>query len=310
MRYLTIFLLLLVLVAGFYVLAPGPSAQALIRAGRLVAGLQTHTVRVQGLEISYLQGGSGRVLLMIHGFGADKDNWQRFAGFFTKHYLVIAPDLPGFGDSSNPADMRFDVESQAARLAAFADALGLAQMHVVGNSMGGQIAAVLAVRRPDLVASLALFDPLGVEQEPGVQPSTTMRRLAAGENMLLPRDRPAFDSMIGLMFYKVPWVPGALASHYATHWIRRMELHTRVFSDITGRYVPLMPLLPQLHVPTLVLWGADDEILPAGGARVLAQGLANGTQVVIPECGHLPMLEKPRETAAHYRAFLDALTAP
>ncbi len=307
MRLMLAAVLLVLFFAGFYVLAPGAVANGLLRVGRLAAGLETHSLNVDSHLISYLEGGQGEVLLMIHGFGADKDNWQRIAGSFTDSYRVIAPDLPGFGDSSVPADLRFDVESQATRLIAFAEALELGPMHLVGNSMGGQIAAVLAARRPDLVTSLALFDPLGVEQEPGVSPSATMRRLESGEVILLPGNRQAFDDMLGLMFYKAPWVPGALVRHYSNKWIARQDLLARVFSDITTHYVALAPLSATLSAPTLILWGANDEILPAGGARILQQAIARNRVVIIPECGHLPMLEKPRVTAAHYRAFLDSL---
>lgn len=307
MKLASLLLLLLVAIASVYVLAPRPLAQGLIRTGRLVAGLETRHLRIDSLDMSYLEGGEGQALLMIHGFGADKDNWLRIARSFTDHYRVIAPDLPGFGDSSSPKDMRFDVDSQVAHLVKFADALGLGPMHIVGNSMGGQVAAVLASRRPELVASLALFDPLGIEQEPGVKPSITMRRLENGENVLLPPDRAAFDDMLGLMFYEAPWAPGVVNDYYADIWIDRRELLARIFSDITGRYVALAPLLPTLTAPTLILWGANDEILPVGGARLLAQGIANSELVILPECGHLPMLEKPQATAMHYRAFLDAL---
>lgn len=305
-----VLLLPLLVFASLYVIAPDALAKGLIRTGRLVAGLATRSLRMGSLEISYLEGGQGQVLLMLHGFGADKDNWLRIARSFTDRFRVIAPDLPGFGDSSVPGDMRFDVESQVTRLIEFADALGLGQMHIIGNSMGGQIAAVLAARRPERVVSLALLDPLGVEQESGVDPSITMRKLETGENVLLPGNRQAFDNMLGLMFYEAPWVPGPVTGYYANTWISRTDLLARVFAAITGEYVALAPLLPTLLTPTLIMWGANDEILPAGGARLLAQGIASSRMVVIPECGHLPMLEKPRETAAHYRAFLDALPRP
>ncbi len=310
MKYQYLFLLLLAVLAGIYLLAPGLTARGLISLERMAAGLEARSLTVDSLEIHYLEGGAGPTLLMIHGFGADKDNWSRIARAFTDRHHVVAPDLPGFGDSSVPGDMRFDVETQATRLIAFAEKLGLAQIHLLGSSMGGQIATVIAARRPELVASLALFDPLGVEQEPGVRPSTMMRRMADGRNPMLPRDQQSFDEMFELMFFDPPWVPGVITRYYAQVWLSRADLHARVFSDITVNYVALVPLLPAIQAPTLVLWGAEDAILPADGAGILATGIARSTLVVIPECGHLPMLEKPAVTAAHYRAFLDALPGP
>src|SRR5690606_29500095 len=127
------------------------------------AGLSHEQLSVHNLNIHYYRGGpaSGETLILLHGFAADKDNWLRFSRHLTQDYRVIAVDLPGFGESDLPPGS-YDVGTQAERLANILDALGIRQAHVLGNSMGGHIAALFAARYPDRVHSLALFDNAGI----------------------------------------------------------------------------------------------------------------------------------------------------
>jgi pimeloyl-ACP methyl ester carboxylesterase len=117
-----------------------------------IAGLSNERLEVANLSIHYYEGGpsDAETLLMIHGFGANKDNWLRFARHFTERYHVIALDLPGFGDSSQP-HASYDVGSQVERVAAFTQALGIKKTHLIGNSMGGHISALYAARYPEQV---------------------------------------------------------------------------------------------------------------------------------------------------------------
>src|SRR3546814_2907816 len=108
------------------------------RRGRLVR----KSIAVDGRVWPYLEGGdrSKPALVMVHGFGADKDHWTFYAPWLTKDYRLIAPDLPGFGENDRDGELLFDVASQAARLKGFLDALGIERPHLGGNSLGGWLA--------------------------------------------------------------------------------------------------------------------------------------------------------------------------
>lgn len=300
-------LVLILLAAALFAavwLAPGSVVRATLGGARLVAGLESHQVQVDGMPLHFFQGGRGPVVVLVHGFGGDADNWLRFAPYLTRDYRVLIPDLPGFGESPAPPDGTYDVSSQARRLAAFIRTQTSDTVHLAGNSMGGQIVAVLAAQHPEMVTSLALLNPAGVEGEPGTSESIAMQRLAEGRNILLPRDRDDFQEMLELMFHRRPAVPGFFVNYYADRWSANRERLATVFAQITEGYVPLLPLLGKISTPVLVIWGAQDQVLPASGANILA-GVGNGIQVaIIPECGHLPMIEKPAATAAIYRPFL------
>jgi len=110
-----------------------------------------------GTRFVYLEGGSGEPLVLVHGFGADKDNFTRVARWLTPHYRVIVPDLVGFGESAHLPEADYHYAAQAARVHAFVQALGLGRVHLGGNSMGGGIAMSYAAQHPQEVASLWLI---------------------------------------------------------------------------------------------------------------------------------------------------------
>ena len=104
------------------------------------SGLRRREIEIPGgLRYVYLEGGRGEPLLLLHGFGADKDHFTRVARFLTPHYRLIVPDHIGFGQSSHPQDADYAAPAQAARLRAFMRALGIERFHLGGSSMGGQI---------------------------------------------------------------------------------------------------------------------------------------------------------------------------
>ncbi|MEN0105677.1 MAG: alpha/beta hydrolase, partial [Pseudomonas sp.] len=268
-------------------------------AERQVAGLSNEQVMVGDLSIHYYQGGpaDGETLLMIHGFGANKDNWVRFAKFLTKRYHVIALDLPGFGDSSKP-DASYDVGTQAERVAAFVQTLGLTKVHVVGNSMGGHIAALYAARHPEQVRSLALFDNAGVTSP---KKSELYEMLERGDpNPLVARDAESFAKLVDFVFVVPPSVPANVRRYMAEQASARSAQNDKVFSHLRERYIPLEPELPKIQAPTLLLWGDKDRVLDVSSIEVMKPLLKQPTVVIMKDCGHVPMIERPEETAGHY----------
>lgn len=288
-------------------LAPERTVRAALALERALSGLSRHEVDVDGLRIAYLEGGQGEVLLLLHGFGADKDNWTRIARRLTPHYRVIAPDLPGFGESSSPPDARYRYQDQVPRIAAFLDALGIDRVHVGGSSMGGYFAAGLAARHPGRVASAWLLAPGGVA---AAQPSEMMQRIAAGQGVvLLPKSRTEYDALIDFVMSDPPWLPGFYIEALSRRAAAREPLWRRIFDDIRLHSPPLEDEVRGLATPTLIHWGEQDRVLHVSGARVLADAMPNAEVVVLPGVGHLPMLEAERRVAKDYLRFRKRLEA-
>lgn len=269
-----------------------------------LAGLDSREVEVQGLTIHYYEGGptTGETLVMIHGFGANRDNWLRFARPFTSRYHVIALDLPGFGESSKP-DARYDVATQTERLHAFIKALQLKKPHLIGNSMGGHIAALYAARYPDQVASIALLDNAGVTSPRQSEMFTMLERGEA--NPLVVRKAEDFDRLMRFVFVSPPPLPDALKQHFAEQSMANQAHYDAIFKQLREHYVPLEPELSKIQVPTLILWGDQDRVLDVSSIEVMKPLLAKPSVVIMKNCGHAPMIERPEETAQHYQDFLD-----
>lgn len=296
--------LMLVAAASVLYFSPTTLLASVQLVERQLAGLTLKQAQVGDLSIHYYEGGpaNGETLLMIHGFGANKDNWLRFAKHFTARYHVIALDLPGFGDSSKP-DASYDVGSQVERVAAFAKALGIAKVHLIGNSMGGHIAALYAARYPEQVLSAALLDNAGVESP---QKSEMFQRLERGEpNPLVVKTPEDFPRLLAFVFVAAPPLPEPLQQHFAQQAMTNSALYEKIFSHLVERYIPLEPELPKIEAPTLLLWGDQDRVLHVSSIEVMRPLLKKPSVVIMKDCGHVPMLERPEETAMHYQAFLD-----
>ena len=276
-----------------------------ISSARKSAGLSKKIIEVDNHTISYLEGGKGDTILMLHGFGGNKDHWTKFAKSLTTNFHVIAIDLPGFGESSKIETESYNIDSQVKRLRRIVDVLGLNKFHLVGNSMGGTIAGRYTAVVPDKVLSLALFDTGGI---PSAEKSEYIKLLYKGENPLLIESSQDFDKMMELAFEVSPPIPKRIKAYLTKQAILNREFNEKVFKEIVTEMYSLESDLSKIRVNTLILWGDKDRILHVSSTNVLEKGLPDSTTVIIKGCGHCPMIERPEETAHHYLEFLSSLS--
>lgn len=275
------------------------------RSYRGDARVEQRSVRVGDHLVAYLdRGGAGEPLLLLHGFGTDKDNWTFFGKYVPDTYRVIAPDLPGFGESTQVPEDAYDVRAQADRVVAFADALGLAKLHLAGNSMGGNIAARIAIDHPERLRSLALIDAAGVVSP---QPSELSRELAAGRNPLMAGGDDGFDVLVQWSFVRPPPIPRVVHGYFTERARAHQAFNEKVWQDLAAKPDRVEGELCAIRTPTLIVWGDHDRIIDPSAAGVYAKGIAGAQLYVLEQCGHAPMIERPEETAEHYLAFLAAL---
>ncbi len=271
---------------------------------RYASGLDHKTIVVGEETWHYLDGGpkDADVLLMIHGFGGDKDNWTRFAKSLTKTYRVIAPDLPGFGESSWHSNWDYSLFPQSDRVAILVQALGLERIHLIGNSMGGHLSALYAYEYPDDVMSLTLLDNAGV-----LSPveSEYQRALVQGENPLIVRSLDDFDRLIEYAAYEKLFVPWPVKGVLAQRALDRAEKNQIIFTAIIGDPTTnLEPLLEQIEIPVLIIWGEYDRILDVSSVEKMQPLMPQAEVIIMEDTGHMPMLERPSRTAEHYLRFL------
>ena len=252
-----------------------------------------------GTRIVYLEGGTGAPLVLVHGFGADKDNFTRVARWLTPHYRVIAPDLVGFGESTHRSDVDYHYAAQARRVHDFTQALGLARYDLGGNSMGGGIAMSLAAQHPQEVASLWLIDCAGIAAAP---PSELARIVTTSDaNPLIITKESDFRAFMDFVMSDPPWIPGAVMDTMARERMANQPLEREVFKQIARDSVD--DAVRGLRTPTLIVWGDEDRALSVGTVPVLEALLPNARAVVMPHVGHAPMIERPRQSADDYLRF-------
>ena len=305
---LSVLLTLLAIVAIIVVAdraLPGPMSRVALAFQHALGGLRTRSTPIPGFDIAYLDGGRGEPLVLVHGIGADKDHFAQIAPFLRGIGRIIAPDLPGFGGSSKPADVDYSIEAQAERLGQLLDALHLPRAHFGGSSMGGPIVLEFALRHPERVQSLWLLAPAGVG---GATESEMFRRhRELGEYALFAQAPEQYAAVIDFVFAKPPFIPYSVKHELAAAACGNYALHTRIFRELVGRPFTLEQAVAGLATPTLIVWGDQDHVLDVSGGAILHRALPNSKLVVMRGIGHLPMLEAPRRTAVDYRAFRAAL---
>lgn len=257
-----------------------------------------------GMRYVYLEGGQGEPLMLLHGFGGNKDNFTRVARFLTPQYRVIIPDHIGFGESTRYDDADYTPTAQAERLHVLAQALRLKGFHLGGNSMGGQIAMAYAARYPGEVGSLWLLNPAGILNAPKSELAKIF--LETGRNPLIARSEEDFAKTFAFVMSDPPFVPRPFLDVLAQERIRNADLEERIFLQIATASVERS--VAGMKTPTLIVWGEHDRVIHVGTAEVLHKLLPRSQVVVMPGIGHLPMLESPRESADDYLRFRATLT--
>jgi pimeloyl-ACP methyl ester carboxylesterase len=250
-------------------------------------------------RIAYLEGGSGEPLVLVHGFGADKDNFTRMARWLTPHYRVIVPDLVGFGESTHLLDADYRYAAQAARVREFVQALGLARVHLGGNSMGGGIVMSYAAQHPQEVGSLWLMDAAGLADAPPGELAKIIT--TGGRNPLIVTTESDFPVLMKFAMSDPPYLPGPVMDVLARQRIANQGLENKVFAQIATDSVSAA--VKGLPTPTLIVWGAEDRVLSVDAVPMLKALLPQAQTIVMPHVGHAPMIERPRESAEDYLRF-------
>jgi len=268
---------------------------------RFRAGLKLKTTAIKNHNISYLKGGEGETVMLIHGFTADKYTWIRFADIIVDHYQVIAVDLPGHGESTYSQESNYSIQSQVQYLKQIVDKLGINKMHLVGNSMGGRISLSFTHKFHNRVKSLALFNSAGVNSP---KQSEFSKLLETGTNLFDIHNRQEFDTLMQISMKSPPFLPWPVTSVTARNYIARNPINQKIFKDISESLWDSVSILQEIQVPVLVLWGKEDQLIDVSCVPIFEKNLPHSSSVILDNTGHCPMIEKPVETAAHYLNFL------
>lgn len=275
------------------------------------ADLTEKQLDLAGHKITYLE--SPRVegqetLVLIHGFGANKDNWVRFAAALPEQLHLVILDLPGHGDSDKPLDAQYDLDDQVRNVHAFLQALDVKRAHFAGNSMGGAISALYAATYPDQVATASLLDPGGIFEHQ----SEFNQMVGKGENPLIISKPEDFDYLLSFALSEQPFIPWPVKSVMAEKAAANYEINKVMFAALQGEHeYDFKAAIATIQAPTLILWGDEDRLIDVKNADIFEQLIPGARKKIYTGIGHAPMVEVPDESAQDVYAFIQAaLAAP
>jgi abhydrolase domain-containing protein 6 len=273
---------------------------------RIAAGLSLHAVEAGGHRWTYVERDGDRAdaptLVLLHGYTGSKENWYRVVHALDRRYRIVIPDLPGWGQSERKLGADYGYAAQADLVAAFIDKISDRPVVLVGHSMGGGIAAVVAARYPDDVASVALLNASGVrfkDNRFGVE-------VLDGKNPFAVTDAASLDHYLGLLFEdaaarpSIPWPAqrGVIAFRRGEGAFEQAVLDRIGRGD--ERFLPY-EVAGDIHKPALLLWCRQDRVIDASAIDLFGERMPQAHKVLLDGCGHMSPMERPVEVAQAIR---------
>lgn len=265
-------------------------------------------VSVYGFTLHYAEAGSGPRVILLHGLGSDWRRWERTVAALAPDFHLLALDQIGHGASDKPL-ANYTSALLVEFLAGFMQALQIPRATLIGNSMGAGIATEMAVSYPALVERLILVDGAGYRPTNPTSPPTAaqLRLLQLLNSSTLAETR----ELETRLYYDDSRVTEALvAKTYTMRLKAAYTISKLVEAAVKGIGGVTEAEIHSITVPTLIIWGKEDEMAPLAVAERLHQNIAGSQLAVINHCGHMPQLEKAEEFNQLVRGFLQTGKVP
>lgn len=279
-----------------------------------MASLVAHRVNIHGHDVTYRIGGTGPAVLLIHGMAGSSRTWKDSAELLVRDHTVIAPDLLGHGESAKPMG-DYSLGAFASGLRDLLGVIGMERLTVVGQSLGGGVAMQLAYQHPELVERLVLVGSGGL----GREVSWMLRLLTLpGSELLMPVLFPRFLGDRGNDVSRFLHDRGIRAPHLAEMWRAYSSLSgaenrgaflrtLRSVIDAGGQSVSALDRIYLASgIPTLIVWGDQDPIIPLEHAHRAHEAIEGSRLVVMEGIGHFPHVEDPRRFVEVLEEFVSS----
>ncbi len=255
---------------------------------------QEQVVNVSGAEIHLLTGGHGKPLVIFHSVEGSL-GWRAYHRALAQHCMVYAPSLPGFDRSQRPAWLETFVDLSRFSLWLLQQ-LDLQKTSLLGYGMGGWLASEIAVMCPQIVDRLVLVDAAGIQPQHGeitdifLHGQEGMRQFAFFD----PKQLPEYEALFGRKSSPEEREIRVQNQENAIRYCWKPYMYDRSLSH----------LLPRLKIPTLIVWGQEDRIIPVECGELYRQAIPGARLEVLPQCGHYPHLEKTEQFVGIVQNFL------
>jgi pimeloyl-ACP methyl ester carboxylesterase len=254
-------------------------------------------VLVFGQKIVYVEAGTGPTVILLHGLGGSSQAWQFNIAALAEKYHVVAPDQIGFGKSDKPF-VNYRIRTYVDFLDQFCKQLKIERATLVGNSMGGWIAAMFTASFPDRVDKLVLVDAAGYAPPKDLDMRTLFN--------LNPTTRAGMKLLVSKVFYNKAFQTDAFIDQSIAARLAAGDGYT--INSITESIIRgedfLDDIVKTIKRPALIVWGRQDGLVPLAEGQRFNKDIAGSKMVVIDECGHVPNAEKPGEFNAALLKFL------
>lgn len=244
-------------------------------------------ITVDGCRVRYLEEGlsNKQHILCLHGLGASADRWAKILPLLSKEYHVVAPDIVGFGYSDKP-EVYYTIDFFVNFVNKFAKKLKLEESILMGASFGGQIAAETALSDSNSVEKLVLISPAGIMKE--TTPALN-HYIAAAMYPTFENAKRAFQEMVG---------SNKVDDTYTKDFVNRMQLPNAKYAFMSAvmgsKAAPILTdRLHKIRIPTLIVWGKKDGLIPSKFAKQFHNNIRHSKLVIMEDCGHTPYFEKP-----------------
>ena len=267
------------------------------------ANLELKSIDLDFGKVMYLDNNvkSDSTIVLLHGFGGDKDNWNRFSAELDGKHHIIVPDLPGHGESVSDLSLDYSIANQTKMLSAFLDAIHINSVHMVGNSMGGAVAISYTHSHPAKVKTLSLIDALGLKETK----SEYDLLIEKGENpMLNVCTEEAFEKLVYLGMNEPPYIPGIFMDMLVAKKCARSGIEKHVYDDMI-QDSDLSDIVSSIKTPTVIIWGKMDRIIHVDNSELFHKAIKGSKLVILDRLGHVPLLEEPEKTAREVEKLIN-----
>lgn len=241
-----------------------------------MAKIESKTIKVGGLDVLYYTGGKGEPLVVVHGGGGDARTWIKNIEVLADKYAIYAPDLPGYG-GSEPMDGRYYIPELSEFIARFAENVGLEKFYLVGHSLGGGIALNFALMFPEKIRKLVLISSLCLGRE-----IAFWIRLSSIPAIINTMSKVFMGVMKGIKWVFLQLNPAKLIMEM-TPAAMMVGASISTFREQT---LVLEHRLPEVQMPTLLIWGSRDPVVPVMQAYRAAKVIPNCSIRVFKKRGH------------------------
>ena len=271
---------------------------------RSKAGLVDKSKKLTFGKVSYLENTANHLptLVLLHGFGENKDNWNKFVTTLKNKYHVVVPDLAGHGDSTSSLRLNYSLVEHAKRLKKFLSSKNIKKFHLMGNSMGGGVALVYTSMYSDDVKTLTLMNAIGV-----VKTKSKMMKYIEKT-----KDNPFFDictmgayhQLLDYALQKKLNIPNLIHKELMKNKCKNSKIDKYMFKALLQNIDNLREVAEGLTRPTLIIWGDKDKILHVDNAKLFHKYIKNSKLVILKNIGHMPMLEAANKSVKVFNDFV------